>query len=369
MKNASSNAPLTLLVAGGGTGGHIFPALEVARAWQRLGDEQGREHDVVFVGTARGLETRLVPAAGFSLELIRAAGLKGIGGWRFALNAVSLAPALWDSAAILRRRRPDVALGMGAYASGPVILAAVLAGIPSAIFEPNIEPGFTNRILGVMVARLATAFDITAQRWGSRAVATGCPVRAEFFEIAQKEHRPPFHILITGGSQGAAPVNQAVIGALPLLNSWRERLFLVHQAGERDYNSVRDAYAQQNFSAEVTPFIQNMAERFAQADLIVCRAGAITAAEVAASGRAAIFIPFGAAADSHQLRNAEWLEQEGAARLVPQNLLTSERLVREISSLMDDPRKLQEIERRVRTLARPRAAERIAGLLGGMARP
>jgi len=368
MKNAARDTPVNLLVAGGGTGGHIFPALEVARAWRRLGEEHGREHSVVFVGTARGLEKRLVPAAGFSLELIRAACLKGIGGWRFALNAASLAPALWDSAAILRRRRPDVALGMGAYASGPVILAAVLAGVPSMIFESNLEPGFTNRMLGVMVTRVATAFDITAQRWGSRAIAIGCPVRAEFFDAAPRKHLPPFHVLITGGSQGAAPVNQAVVAALPLLKSWRERLFLVHQTGERDYNSVRDAYAQHNFSAEVTPFIQNMAERFAQADLIVCRAGAITAAEVAASGRAAIFIPFGAAADSHQLRNAEWLEQEGAARVIPQDLLTPGRLVCEISSLLDAPRELQEIERRVRALARPRAAERIARLLEGMAR-
>ena len=369
MNHAPNDYSVNLLVAGGGTGGHIFPALEVARAWQHLGDEQGRKRGVVFVGTARGLETRLVPAAGFNLELIRAAGLKGIGGWRFARNAASLAPALWDSAAILQRRRPDVVLGMGAYASGPVILAAVLAGIPSMIFEPNLEPGFTNRILGVMVTRIATAFDITAQRWGSRAVATGCPVRAEFFEIAPKEHRPPFQVLITGGSQGAAPVNQAVVGALPLLKSWRERLFLVHQTGERDYNSVRDAYAQHNFSAEVTPFIQNMAERFAQADLIVCRAGAITVAEVAASGRTAIFIPFGAAADSHQLRNAEWIAREGAGRLIPQNLLAPERLASEISSLLNAPRELQGIERRVRALARPRAAEQIAVLLEEMARP
>jgi UDP-N-acetylglucosamine--N-acetylmuramyl-(pentapeptide) pyrophosphoryl-undecaprenol N-acetylglucosamine transferase len=368
MKRAADDASVNLLVAGGGTGGHIFPALEVARTWQRLGEERGREHGVVFVGTARGLETRLVPDAGFRLELIRAAGLKGMGGLRFARNAASVAPALWDSAAILRRWRPRVVLGMGAYASGPVILAAVLAGIPSMIFEPNLEPGFTNRVLGVMVTRMATAFAATARRWGSRAITTGCPVRAEFFEIAPREHRVPFHILITGGSQGASPVNQAIIAALPLLKSWRERLFLVHQTGEHDYNSVRDAYGQHNFSAEVTPFIQNMAERFAQADLIVCRAGAITVAEVAASGRAAIFIPFGAAADSHQLHNAEWLSEQGAARIIPQDILTPERLVREISSLLNTPRELQAIEQRVRALARPHAAEQIALLLAGMAR-
>jgi UDP-N-acetylglucosamine--N-acetylmuramyl-(pentapeptide) pyrophosphoryl-undecaprenol N-acetylglucosamine transferase len=360
---------MKLLIAGGGTGGHVFPALEVARAWRRLGEEQGREYSVTFVGTARGLETRLVPAAGFPLELIRAAGLKGIAGLRFWRNASSLLPGFLDSISILRKHRPHVALGMGGYASGPLMLAAVMRRTATAIFEPNMEPGFTNRVLAGMVTRVATAFPPTAERWGSRAEVTGCPVRAEFFQIAGKEHRPPFCILITGGSQGASPVNKVIIDSLPNLEFLREQLFLVHQTGERDYNAVRTAYDRHGFQAEVLPFIAGMAERFAQADLIICRAGAITAAEVAAAGRAAIFIPFGAATDAHQLVNAQWLHSCGAGRVIPQDCLTPERLVKEITSLLGQPAGMRDMERRVHAFANPRAAFNIAQMLQRIARP
>jgi UDP-N-acetylglucosamine--N-acetylmuramyl-(pentapeptide) pyrophosphoryl-undecaprenol N-acetylglucosamine transferase len=358
---------MKLLIAGGGTGGHVFPALEVARAWQQLGTERNQLASVVFAGTARGMETRLVPAAGFPLELIRAAGLKGVGGLRFVHNAASLPLGFWDSAAILRRHRPAAALGFGGYASGPIMLAAVLRGIPTAVFEPNFDPGFTNRVLAGMVTRVATAFPATAEKWGSRAVVTGCPVRPEFFRIAPREHHPPFRILITGGSQGAEPINWAVLGALPLLKSRQHELFLVHQTGEHGYNSARVAYAQCRFQAEIVPFIPDMAKYVGEADLIVCRAGAITAAEIAAAGRAAIFIPFGAAADAHQLRNAQWLHSCGAGRVIPQDHLTPERLVEEIFSLLGRPAELRDMERRVHAFAHPRAAHNLAQLLADIA--
>jgi UDP-N-acetylglucosamine--N-acetylmuramyl-(pentapeptide) pyrophosphoryl-undecaprenol N-acetylglucosamine transferase len=358
---------MKLLIAAGGTGGHVFPALEVARAWQELGMERGQAASVVFVGTARGLETSLVPAAGYPLELIRSAGLKGIGGLRFARNAAKLPLAFWDSAAILRKYRLGAALGIGGYASGPIMLAAVIRGIPTAVFEPNFDPGFTNRILGGMVTRVATAFPPTAERWGPRAVVTGCPVRQEFFQIAPREHHPPFRILITGGSQGAEPINQAVLGALPLLKSHQHEFFLVHQTGEHGYNSVRVAYAQYQIQAEILPFISDMAKYVGEADLIICRAGAITAAEIAAAGRAAIFIPFGAAADAHQLRNAQWLHSCGAGRVIRQDHLTPERLVEEIFSLLRRPDEIRHMERRVHALAYPRAAYNIARLLAGIA--
>jgi UDP-N-acetylglucosamine--N-acetylmuramyl-(pentapeptide) pyrophosphoryl-undecaprenol N-acetylglucosamine transferase len=360
---------MKLLIAGGGTGGHVFPALEVARAWQQLGMERGEPHSVVFAGTARGLETRLVPAAGFPLELIRAAGFKGIGGLRFVRNAAMLPLGISDSAAILRKHRPDAALGIGGYASGPIMLAAVISGIPTAVFEPNFDPGFTNRVLGGMVTRIATAFPATAERWGWRAVVTGCPVRPDFFQIEPREHQPPIRILITGGSQGAEPINRVVVEALPLLKSHQGELFLVHQTGERGYNAVRVAYAQHQIQAEIVPFILDMAEQYARADLIVCRAGAITAAEVAAAGRAAIFIPFGAAADAHQLRNAQWFHSCGAGRVIPQDHLTPERLVEEIFSLLSRPAEMRDMERCVHALARPRAAHNLAQLLAGMASP
>jgi UDP-N-acetylglucosamine--N-acetylmuramyl-(pentapeptide) pyrophosphoryl-undecaprenol N-acetylglucosamine transferase len=235
------------------------------------------------------------------------------------------------------------------------------------VFEPNFDPGFTNRILAGMVTRVATAFPATAERWGSRAVVTGCPVRADFFQIAPREHNPPFRILITGGSQGAEPINRAVLRALPLLQSHQHELFLVHQTGEYGYNSARVAYAQYGFQAEIVPFISDMAKYVGEADIIICRAGAVTAAEIAAAGRAAIFIPFGAAADAHQLHNAQRLHNCGAGRIIPQDHLTPERLVEEIFSLLSRPAELRDMERRIHAFARPRAAYNLAQLLAGIA--
>jgi UDP-N-acetylglucosamine--N-acetylmuramyl-(pentapeptide) pyrophosphoryl-undecaprenol N-acetylglucosamine transferase len=249
-----------------------------------------------------------------------------------------------------------------------MMLLAVMHGIPSVIFEPNVEPGFTNRVLAGLAARIAVANRETAARFGRKAIVTGCPVREEFFAAPPKEHRPPFNLLITGGSRGALPINRTVVDSLDRLAARKNELFIVHQTGERDYNAVRVAYARRQFQAEVVPFIENMAERFAQADLIVCRSGAITVAEVSASGRAAIFIPFGASTDAHQTRNAQVMQEAGAARLLPQEKLTPERLTDEIFSLLDQPRRIQEMEDRARALARPRAVEDIVDVIEGVVR-
>lgn len=361
----------TLLIAGGGTGGHVFPALAIAQEWLRRpnGSEPAVERRVVFVGTERGMEARLVPQAGLPLETIRVAGLKGIGGAKLFRNAAMLPAGLWDSEKILHRHSINSALGVGGYASGPVILLAAIHRIPTIVFEPNVEPGFTNRVLAGLATRIAVANQETAARLGSKAVVTGCPIRKEFFEIRPKEHREPFHVLITGGSRGALPINRAVVDSLDRLATRKNQLFIVHQTGERDYNAVRVAYARRQFHAEVVPFIENMAERFAHSDLIVCRSGAITVAEVSASGRAAIFIPFGAATDAHQTRNAQAMRDAGAARLLPQDQLTPETLTNEIFSLLDQPQRIQEMEDRARALAHPRAVEDIVDLLEGVARP
>jgi UDP-N-acetylglucosamine--N-acetylmuramyl-(pentapeptide) pyrophosphoryl-undecaprenol N-acetylglucosamine transferase len=353
----------SLLITGGGTGGHVFPALAVAREWLGRG-----ERSVVFVGTERGMESRLVPQAGMPLETIRVAGLKGIGGAKLLHNAAMLPAGLWDSEKILRRHRFGAALGVGGYASGPMMLLAIMHRVPSVVFEPNVEPGFTNRMLASLATRIAVASEETAARFGHKAVVTGCPVRQEFFEVPPKEHRPPFQLLITGGSRGALPINRAVIDSLDRLAARRNELFIVHQTGERDYNAVRVAYARRQFQAEVVPFIENMAERFAQADLIVCRSGAITVAEVSASGRAAIFIPFGASTDAHQARNAQVMKNAGAARLLPQDELTPERLTTEIFSLLDQPRRIEEIETRARSLGRPHAVQAIVDVIEGVVR-
>jgi UDP-N-acetylglucosamine--N-acetylmuramyl-(pentapeptide) pyrophosphoryl-undecaprenol N-acetylglucosamine transferase len=354
----------SLLIAGGGTGGHVFPALAVAREWLRRG-----ERSVVIVGTERGMEARLVPQAGIPLETIRVAGLKGIGGAKFLRNAAKLPAGLLDSEKILRRHNFGAALGVGGYASGPMMLLAAMHRIPSVIFEPNVEPGFTNRVLARLATRIAVASQETAARFGSKATVTGCPVRQEFFAVPPKDHRAPFNLLITGGSRGALPINRTVVDSLDRLLPRKNELFIVHQTGERDYNAVRVAYARRQFQAEVVPFIENMAERFAQADLIVCRSGAITVAEVSASGRAAIFIPFGASTDAHQSRNAQVMQNAGAARLLPQDELTPERLTNEIFSLLDQPRRISEMEDRARSLARPRAVEDIVDVIEAVVRP
>jgi len=352
---------MKLLIAGGGTGGHVFPAMAVAREWLRRGEDR----EVVMVGTERGLEAKLVPQAGLPLETIRVAGLKGMGAGRFFRNAAKLPLGIVDAAAVLRKHRPQAALGVGGYASGPMMLMAAMCRVPTVIFEPNAEPGFANKALAPFVKRIATAHESASRSagWGAKAVVTGCPVRAEFFRVTRKEHKAPFTILITGGSQGALPINRAVVDALELLAGRKQELFIIHQCGERDYNAVRVAYARREFHAEVLPFIANMAERFAQADLIVCRSGAITVAEIAAAGRAAIFIPFGAATDSHQLRNAQVLERAGAAKVIPQPELTPQRLVDEMFSLLDQPERITELETRAGALARPRAVEEIVDLI------
>jgi UDP-N-acetylglucosamine--N-acetylmuramyl-(pentapeptide) pyrophosphoryl-undecaprenol N-acetylglucosamine transferase len=364
-ESRQSFAPRNLLIAGGGTGGHVFPAVAVAREWlrRRSAGDANEERNVVIVGTERGLEARLVPGAGLPLELIRVAGLKGMRGAKFLRHLALLPAGLWDSERILRRHNFSAAFGVGGYASGPMMLLAAMHAIPSVVFEPNVEPGFTNRVLANMATRVAVAHAETSQKLGRKAVVTGCPVRKEFFQVPPKEHGRPFRVLLTGGSRGAAPVNRAVIESLDALAARKSELFIVHQTGERDYNDVRSAYEQREFPAEVLPFIENMAERFAQADLIVCRSGAITVAEVSAAGRAAILIPFGASTDAHQTRNAEAMRNAGAARLLPQGELTPARFTAEVFSFLDQPERLAEMETRARALARPRAVEDIVDLL------
>jgi UDP-N-acetylglucosamine--N-acetylmuramyl-(pentapeptide) pyrophosphoryl-undecaprenol N-acetylglucosamine transferase len=223
------------------------------------------------------------------------------------------------------------------------MLLAAMNRLPTVIFEPNAEPGFSNRLLAMFATRMGTGYPSVAESWGARAKFTGCPVRPEFFNVPPRHPAPPFHVLITGGSQGALPINRVFVDAMDQLAARKDELSVVHQTGERDFNAVRTAYARREFRAEVVPFLSNMAERFAWADLIVCRAGAITAAEVAASGRAAIFIPFGRATDSHQLRNAQEMSKAGAGKLIIEPELTADRLTNDIFSLVDRPEEIEQI--------------------------
>jgi UDP-N-acetylglucosamine--N-acetylmuramyl-(pentapeptide) pyrophosphoryl-undecaprenol N-acetylglucosamine transferase len=348
-----------LLIAGGGTGGHVFPALAIAQEWL----SRGSEREVVLVGTQRGIEMKLVPAAGLPLETIRAAGLKGKSGATLLKNLAMMGGGLTDAFGVLRRQKPVVAFGVGGYAAGPMLLATWLRGIPNVIFEPNAEPGFTNKVLAGFAKKIATGYQVSANSWGVKAVVTGNPVRPEFFTIAPRKPEPPFRLLITGGSQGALPINCAFMQAAELLAKRKAEMRIVHQTGERDYNHVRAAYTQAGIDAEVTPFLSNMPERFAWADVIVCRAGAITAAEIAAAGRAAIFIPFGRATDSHQLRNAQEMTKAGGGRLIAEPELNAERLTKEILSLLDQPGDIEILATKARSLAHPDAAREIVNLI------
>jgi UDP-N-acetylglucosamine--N-acetylmuramyl-(pentapeptide) pyrophosphoryl-undecaprenol N-acetylglucosamine transferase len=350
---------LKLLIAGGGTGGHVFPAMAIAREWL----SRGSDREVVLVGTTRGIEMKLVPQAGLPLETLRVAGLKGKGGSTLLKNLFKLAPAMLDASRVFKKHKPIAAFGVGGYAAGPMLLTTWLRGIPNVIFEPNAEPGFTNKSLARISNRIATGYEISARTWGAKAVVTGCPVRPEFLSIAQRTPQKPLRVLITGGSQGALPVNRAFVDAMNFLATRKNEMSIVHQTGERDYDAVRTAYARHEILAEVVPFLGNMPERFAWADIIVCRAGAITAAEVAAAGRAAIFIPFGRATDSHQLRNAQEMARQGAGRVITEAELTGERLSKEIFALLDSPEQIERMSLAARKLSWPNATRDIVNLI------
>jgi UDP-N-acetylglucosamine--N-acetylmuramyl-(pentapeptide) pyrophosphoryl-undecaprenol N-acetylglucosamine transferase len=356
---------LKLLIAGGGTGGHVFPAIAIAKEWL----SRGKDRDVVLVGTQRGLEMKLVPQAGLPLETLRVAGLKGKGGATLVKNLAMLGPGLLDAVRVLRKHRPVAAFGVGGYAAGPMMLATWMNGVPNMIFEPNAEPGFTNRVLARVSTKIAAGYERSARALGSKAIVTGCPVREEFFSIAPRVLQKPYRLLVTGGSQGALAINRTFVDAMDRLAARKDELAIVHQTGERDYDAVRTAYARREYArAEVVPFLTNMAERFAWADVIVCRAGAITASELAAAGRPAIFIPFGAATDSHQLRNAQEMASAGAGRVIPEPELTADRLCSEIFSLLDQPQEIARMSAAARSLARPDAAREIVNLIEAMAR-
>jgi len=362
---------LRVLMAAGGTGGHIFPALAVAeelraRAMARRPPEAGCE--IEFLGAGRELESRLIGGSSFPLRTIRAAGLKGVGGWRKVRNLLLLPHSALETWFLLRDFRPSVVIGTGAYLTGPAVLEAALRGIPTLLIEPNLVPGFTNRLLRPVASLAAVAFEATARYYGAKARLTGVPVRKAFARVRPKPHTPPFTILFLGGSQGSKAINDCVVSSLALLSAEAERLRIVHQTGQRDYEAVKEAYGAQGMSAEVCPFIEDVPGAFARADLVVSRSGALTVAELATAGKASLLIPFPAAADHHQLENAGALQRAGAARVIEQAALTPERLVEEIRSLLAQPEQLAQMEERARSLARPDAAERIADLIEGLVR-
>jgi len=352
----------TILIAAGGTGGHLFPGIAVADELRRR-DAHTR---VVFVGTPRGLESRLVPRSGYELVLLPILPLNAVGWWRMLRGLVALPWGLARSLALVIRERPAAALGVGGYAGGPVVLAAALLGVRTVILEPNARPGLTNRVLRRFVDRAACAYEEARRDFGRKGVVTGNPVRGGFAVLPGKEHRPPLALLAFGGSQGSRVLNQALVAALPRLPG-PDRLRIVHQTGEAMREEVARAYAGAGRPAEVLAFLDDMEARFAAADLVLSRSGATTCAELTVSGKAAVLVPFARAADDHQRTNARALEVAGAARVLEEKDLSGESLGGVLSEVLHEPERIKSMEEAARRLGRPDAAARVADLLEGVA--
>ncbi|MBM4133009.1 MAG: undecaprenyldiphospho-muramoylpentapeptide beta-N-acetylglucosaminyltransferase [Nitrospira sp.] len=364
---------MRIVIAAGGTGGHLYPAVALAREFLR----QDQATEVLFVGTARGIESKVLPHEGFELQMIAAKPVMGRS-WRQAVLALlSLPVAVRQAVAILRARRADLVVGVGGYSSPPVILAAWLLRIRRVLLEPNAYPGLANKATGPLADLVFLSYEAAAGSFASAKVrVTGMPIRREFLEKAEDSRQkaegrmqpaashPPsaFRLLVFGGSQGAHAINQAMVEALPHVRGMKDRLVIAHQTGEADYASVRAAYEAAGLEAEVTPFIYDMPRALRSADLVVSRAGAITLAELSACGKPAVLVPLPTAIYQHQEKNALVMEQAGAAVLLRQSELTGTSLANQIAALLSDAGRLRAMGERSAALARPDASEAIVAM-------
>jgi UDP-N-acetylglucosamine--N-acetylmuramyl-(pentapeptide) pyrophosphoryl-undecaprenol N-acetylglucosamine transferase len=357
-------APLRVVIAGGGTGGHLFPGVAVAEELRARDPEAA----ITFVGTERGIEARVLPELGWPLELISVSGLKTMGLRGLLRGLVRLPRALWQARRILRRLRPQVVIGVGGYASGPLVLMARLSRIPSAILEQNSIPGLTNKILGKLVPAVFLSFDEARRFFADKRVRlTGnpirAPIRAALAEAADHDgdaaaRRP--RLLIVGGSQGAVALNAIVAGAMAELKARGITPEIVHQTGERSLEETRARYVEAGIEAECLPFIRDMAAAYRRADLVIARAGATTVAELGVVGKPAIFVPFPYAADNHQEINSREVVRAGAARMYRQAELEPTQLADAIAEITGDPSMLSSMADAMKRLGRPDAAAEIA---------
>ena len=345
-----------IVIAGGGTGGHLYPGIAVAREIRR----RVPEAEVTFAGTARGIERRVVPREGFELDVLRSAGLKGMSLSSLARGLSLLPLSALDAWSIVSRRKPQLVIGVGGYSSGPVVLVAALRQIPTLLLEQNALPGFTNRRLAPVVSAAAVTFESTLSYFGRRGFVTGNPVRPEFFDhsLSSRADGPP-RILIFGGSQGAHAINMAMVEAAPRLAAFPGGVAITHQTGERDLELVRDGYRAAGLEARVEPFLFAMDREMKAADLVICRAGATTLAELTAAGKPSVLVPLPTAADDHQRKNAEVVAGGGAAEVLPQSEMTGETLARRIIALASDAPRRDAMAGLARGLAKPDAAKAI----------
>ena len=349
-----------VVVAGGGTGGHLYPGIAVARELQA----QQPGTTVTFAGTARGIESRVVPREGFELDVIRSAGIKGKSLGTRLRGAALLPLSALDAWRLVSHRKPDLVIGVGGYSSGPVVATAALRGIPTLLLEQNAVPGLTNRLLAPLVRAAAVTYETTLPFFRGKGFLAGNPVRAEFLR-QPVDHRldtapgAALRVLIFGGSQGARAINVACVEAAPKLAASATPLAVTHQTGERDLEMVREGYRRAGLDARVEPFLYEMDREMNDADLVVCRAGATTLAEITASGKASILIPLPTATDDHQRKNAEVLARVGAAEVIDQRELSGDRLAGRVMAMAANRGGRQAMSQAARTLARPDAARTI----------
>ena len=349
-----------VLIAGGGTGGHLFPGIALAQEVKRR-DPSSR---ILFVGTARGIEVRAVPKAGFDLALLKVSGLKRTGIVGLAAGLFRLPMALFNAIGVVRKFKPQVAVSVGGYAAGPAVLAARLCGVPCVVIEQNAVPGLTNKILAKVATKVVASLPTTALK-GDKVEILGNPVRADLVPVRDSAYTPqqPLRLFVFGGSQGARAINEAFMKLAPRLTN----VTLRHQTGEADLARVKDAYARAGLTnVNVSAFIDDMASAYRDADLVICRAGATSLAELTVCGRPAILVPFPGATDDHQTANAKALEATGAAIHVAQSADLADKLFDVISSL--DAAKLEAMARAAHTTGRPQAASAIADTLEGVRR-
>jgi UDP-N-acetylglucosamine--N-acetylmuramyl-(pentapeptide) pyrophosphoryl-undecaprenol N-acetylglucosamine transferase len=353
---------MRVIFAAGGTGGHIYPAIAVAKEIL----QRDSTSIIKFVGTNRGLETKLVPNNGFELLTIDSAGLKNVGLVGQLKGLLLLPKSFLQARKLLKEFKPDVVVGAGGYVTGPVLLMASLAKIPTLVMDSNALPGFTNRQLARFVDKAALTFEESLKYFPNKGVVTGNPVRKEFFEVQPKQRETKVNLLIFGGSQGARAINLAMVDALKHLPI--DKLNIVHQTGEHDFEKIEQGYKDANVSADVRKYITDMVAEFARADLVICRAGATTCAELSAAGKVGIMIPLPTAADDHQRKNAEALVNANAAKMILQADLTGESLAKEINDLINSPETITAMERNAKSLAKEDAAKVTVDLIENLAK-
>lgn len=352
-----------LMFAGGGTGGHLYSGIAVAREAERLCPGV----EIVFVGTEKGIEAKVLPREGYRLITIRVSGIKGLGSLRSLAGIFRVPAAFASSISLLRREKPGAVIGIGGYASGPTLIAAALSGYPTAIVEQNVIPGFTNKVLARFVRRIYAPMKEAVERFPSakKVAVTGNPIRRKVVDEALAAAKlpdagRPLNLLVFGGSLGAKRINQAMIEALPLLKEIRGGVSVVHQTGEPEFEATKAAYQKAGFDGDVRPFLHDMGAQYAKADLVLCRAGASTISEVLAIGKPAILVPYPHAIYDHQTLNAKALEALGAARWIADGELTGERLASAVASLANDPDSRNKLAAAAKTLGKPEAATEIA---------